>query len=77
MEYSKSECKHDQRIRLLKISKGYEWSCAGCGAFLAHWPDDVWDALMEDMPVLKQGEGFVFNVVERELDYVETGQRPC
>lgn len=77
MEYSESECKHDQRIKLLKIKVGYEWSCAECGAFLAHWPDDVWDALMENMPALSKGEGFVFNVVERSLNYVEKGQPPC
>jgi hypothetical protein len=71
------DCKHDQRIKLLKIRKGYEWSCAECGAFMAHWPDRVWNTLMEDMPALEKGEGFTFNIVEKELDYIETGKPPC
>jgi hypothetical protein len=44
---------------------------------MAHWPDRVWNALMEDMPALEKGEGFTFNIVEKELDYIETGKPPC
>ena len=70
-------CKHNERIQILKVERGYECSCAECGQPIAHWASTVWDALMEGMPELVECEGFTFRVVERGLDYVETGQPPC
>jgi hypothetical protein len=32
------------------------------------WPDLVWNKLFEDMPQLKEGEGFKFKVVEGEYE---------
>jgi hypothetical protein len=57
-------CKHNERIQILKVEHGYEWSCVECGQPIAHWASTVWDALMEGMPELVEGEGFTFRVVE-------------
>jgi len=48
------DCKHD-KIKVVRFGRGYVWTCALCNEYI-----------MKEH--LAQGEGFVFNIVERGSD---------
>jgi len=59
------DCKHD-KIKVIRFGRGYVWTCALCNEYMLTWDRKVWKAVMKEH--LAQGEGFVFNIVERGSD---------
>lgn len=59
------DCEHS-KIKVIRFGRGYMWTCALCGDYMLTWDRKVWETLGLDE--LEQGEGFVFNIVERQND---------
>lgn len=60
------DCKHDQRIAVLKMKRGWKWSCADCGHGIAKWDDVVWEAIVGEGLDVPVGEGFILKIVSKD-----------
>ena len=61
-------CDHN-KIKVIREERGYVWSCALCGDETAVWSEKIWETM--GMDPLEEGQGFVFNIVERGLEHAE------